>query len=362
MPSKVRDHESVKHYFDDDDNECTDYPKKISQALDATKLLITAGYHALKKKGLDKRSRLYFEQEFGEHSDKKQKKVRKVFQKLYQLVLDESKVDVNIRIDTKHLTRPTYLYLPHLKAWEECVVDLTRQDAFDAGGRYKRGSHALFHPEMTTFDDPDCKSGAFVPYVEGGRLELQSGKDIFINPDTMKLDDLFAPMGSDRSIKEFEPLTDVNYKKLPGTLFHELCHTTVLGSRRERLLDEEVTPSAVVKDIRQIDRTIFHPSAENPDRDPTLPTFLYGPAFYALVAGSKDKRQAYKCLNNADSYTWFAIAVYLRKLKWDSLNGFMMSVSSTLTDGKTMTQLAMKYGVNEDDSDTDTEEKKAKSG
>ena len=106
-----------------------------------------------------------------------------------------------------------------------------------------------------------------------------------------------------------------------------------------------------------IDRTIFIPSFENPNCEVDLPTSMYGPNFCQFVARSDRDDQVQKCLTNADSYKWFATSVYLRKLKWDFSDGWAKSVSPTLTDGKTITQLTDVYGQMIGDDNTDDGEK-----
>ncbi len=60
MPVKLLDHPSVRHYFDDDNTECTEYPAKVAKALKGTKPLIKAGHHALHRVEDVKHSKPYF--------------------------------------------------------------------------------------------------------------------------------------------------------------------------------------------------------------------------------------------------------------------------------------------------------------
>lgn len=105
----------------------------------------------------------------------------------------------------------------------------------------------------------------------------------------------------ERKPKEDAPL----YKTLsiPGTLLHELMH--MLSSGGDEIIDQKTIPPNN-NDPNEVDSGDSDPK-EDPDK-----TVAYHPKYCAALS----KKSTSKAIKNADSYRWFAAAVYIRDCDW----------------------------------------------
>lgn len=90
---------------------------------------------------------------------------------------------------------------------------------------------------------------------------------------------------------------------IPGTLLHELMH--MLSRDDDAIIDQKIIPPADY-DPNEVD------SGDSDPKDDTGKVVAYHPKTCAALS----KKSTSKAIKNADSYRWFAAAVYIRDCDW----------------------------------------------
>ena len=234
----VRYNPSVRSYVDDDDpSETHDYTEKVDRMVDCTQRIIKAVHHVLPLAPISQTIMLpYFTRYFGPHTASKERKVRAVVRKWFKFVQHPEGVDVNIHVGEKHLAESASVFVQELNPRVCGNLDLTKlQQAFDEYGRYSPASQALY------YSDAIRKPDGWQAYTSGplAQSHVQPGlTEIFFNPAAMKQEHGLSPIQGSQIIEELANIRDL--LKLPAILLHELCHSSLLGGRYERMEDQGV--------------------------------------------------------------------------------------------------------------------------
>ena len=318
-------HQSARHYVDDDGS-VHDYEVTLLKALNAVKRIILVAHHATAPIGPRLTHALpYFEKYFGSYDANKAARVKAVLDKLYQLVENETEVDITFHVGSKHLSGATEVFIKDTNKNVECVIDLSKRNAFDHNGTYQPSSQALLPEDTGRFDGAhNTDLQAFSTGSGSRHLGFKSGSQIFINPRNFHESDCLAPIEGERIVKEADLIDD--YHKLPALLLHELCHSSIMGPAEEQFDDEHAFPDTISKTLPDEITVQFNGRTDQPQP-------LYGDRWCSLVANCGRPEESRKCLKNPDSYQYFILSIYMKYLNWCFRDGSAKSVNVNGTTG-----------------------------
>lgn len=304
----VEFHSSVRSYRQPSETEATAHEEQLKHALDAAKRLILCGLHATQPGNIYTYAAI-FQRYFPNLSPTTVQDVHNKFKGMRKMVKHDKEVGLVFHVGTAHLSGPAEIYIPRLKRRLACNIDLTKSlsESFDERGRYK-GTSTLLHCVNRRWDQPTA-SQAFTDLVRNRHLGLVRGRDIYFSPFRVRMEDSLRPYIGDYQITEDEGFWHL--KALPATMFHELSHSLLLGD--DSLDDPRVVPATILN-YMESPNTFHHTEASepNPKRKPHKESCVYGDHFCSLLA--KDPHVGSLALTNADSYTMFALSVYMWNL------------------------------------------------
>ena len=160
---------------------------------------------------------------------------------MQKLVDHEADVDVTIHLGTDHLSGQTTMLLPGAHGWYSCVTDLTKV-TYDERGTFIGQSSTWPVTAITHFRPGVNTPLAYCVGADDGTIGSTSGTDVFINPEALAQTNVLAPFVLDEG-SLFKPGDKFDkIMKLPGTMFHELCHSVLLGHKDERSKSRTLPP------------------------------------------------------------------------------------------------------------------------
>ena len=152
---------------------------------------------------------------------------------MQKLVTHEKDIDVTFHLGTDHLSGKTTVWLPPVHAFYPCVLDLTKA-AYDSQGNFV-GQDSTWRAHAITGFDPGVRSPtAYCVMEDDNVIGSAGGTHVFMNPETLTKANALAPFIMDPGSRLEIGDSFNKIMSLPGTVFHEFCHSVLLGPVGER--------------------------------------------------------------------------------------------------------------------------------